>query len=115
MTNAWLRRVVMVAAALSASLLAGCGSSTIESALKPSRFISFGDAFSDLGQGGTRYTVNDAPFNAATVNIWTQKLASTYGKTLTVALDASGVSYATGNARITQTPDAAAGGRCAPG
>ncbi len=109
MTNAWLRRVVMVAAALSAAFLAGCGSSTIDSALKPSRFISFGDAFSDLGQGGTRYTVNDAPFNPATVNIWTQKLASTYGKTLTVALDASGVSYATGNARITQTPDAAAG------
>ena len=68
--------------------LAGCGSSTIESALKPERFISFGDAFSDLGQAGARYTVNTTTTVAP---IWAETLAAGFGKTLTTSLTASGV------------------------
>jgi outer membrane lipase/esterase len=84
-----------------ASVLAACGSGTIESALKPSRIISFGDSFSDLGQTGNRYTVNDN-----TVNIWSSQLAASYGLTVTSAAS-GGLSYAQGNARVTATPDAA--------
>lgn len=99
----WLRRSVLASAGVSAALvLAGCGSSTIESALKPERFIAFGDGFSDIGQvGGARYTINDG-----SVNNWTQQLAATYGLTLTPA-SAGGTSYAQGNARVTAHPDAA--------
>lgn len=101
MATNWMRRTVMVAACASAALLAACGSSTIESALTPNRFIAFGDAFSDVGQKSARYTVNDG-----SVNNWTQQLASRYGKTITPAAS-GGLSYATGNARITAKPDAA--------
>ena len=96
----WLRRTVLAAACTSAALLAACGSSSIESALKPARFVAFGDGFSDVGQvGGKRYTVNDG-----TVNNWTQQVAATYGVTLTPA-SAGGSSYAQGNARISARPD----------
>jgi phospholipase/lecithinase/hemolysin len=99
----WLRRSVLAAAGVSAAmLLAGCGSSTIESALKPERFIAFGDGFSDIGQvNGARYTVNDG-----SVNNWALQLAAAYNITLTPA-SAGGTSYAQGNARIKATPDAA--------
>ncbi|ART53941.1 GDSL family lipase [Acidovorax carolinensis] len=101
MATNWMRRTVMVAACATAALLAACGSSTIESALTPDRFIAFGDAFSDVGQKGARYTVNDG-----SVSNWTQQLASRYGKTITPAAS-GGLSYATGNARITIKPDVA--------
>lgn len=98
----WLRRSVLAAACASATLLVACGSSTIESALTPARFVAFGDGFSDVGQvGGARYTVNDGA-----VNNWTQQVAGTYGITLTPA-SAGGTSYAQGNARISARPDAA--------
>ena len=98
----WLRRSVLAAACASAALLAGCGSSTIESALTPARFVAFGDGFSDVGQvGGKRYTVNDGA-----VNNWTQQVAATYGITLT-PVSAGGTSFAQGNARINARPDAA--------
>lgn len=98
----WLRRGVLTAACASVALLAACGSSTIESALKPARFVAFGDGFSDVGQvNGARYTVNDG-----TVNNWTQQLAATYGLTLT-PVSAGGTSYAQGNARVSARPDAA--------
>lgn len=99
----WLRRSVLAAAGISAALLlAGCGSSTIESALKPERFIAFGDGFSDVGQvGGARYTINDGSnYN------WTQELTSIYNLPLTAA-SAGGTSYAQGNARVSTKPDAA--------
>ena len=97
----WLRRSVLTAACASVALLAACGSGTIESALKPARFVAFGDGFSDVGQvGGARYTVNDA-----SVNNWTQQLASTYGLTMT-PVSAGGSSYAQGNARVKVQPDA---------
>lgn len=98
----WLRRGVLAAACASVALLAACGSSTIESALTPERFVAFGDGFSDVGQvAGARYTVNDG-----SVNNWTQQLAGTYGLTLT-PVSAGGTSYAQGNARVSATPDAA--------
>ena len=99
----WLRRSVLAAAGVSAALLlTACGSSTIESALTPGRFVAFGDGFSDVGQvGGKRYTVNDG-----SVNNWTQQVASSYSMAL-VPTSAGGTSYAQGNARITLKPDAA--------
>ena len=97
----WMRRTVLVAACASAALLAACGSSTTESAITPERFIAFGDANSDVGQKGTRYTVNDG-----SVNNWTLQVAANYGKPLAAA-SAGGKSYAVGNARVKIKPDAA--------
>lgn len=96
-----VRRALLVAAS-SAVLLTACGGgSDVVSQLTPARVIAFGDAFSDLGQNGTRYTVNDG--NA--VN-WTQQVAGRYGRSL-AARSAGGLSYAVGNARVSATPDAA--------
>ena len=97
----WMRRTLMVAACASAALLAACGSSTTESAITPQRFIAFGDAMNDVGQNGSRYTVNDG-----SVNNWTLQVVANYGKSLT-PVSAGGLSYATGNARVSAKPDAA--------
>jgi len=98
-----MRRALLAAAVVSAALVAACGSSTTESALTPSRFIAFGDGFSDLGQTGKRYTVNDG-----SVNVWSQYMVSLFGNGLTLTTAAAGgTSYATGNARIALKPDAA--------
>ena len=97
----WMRRTVMVAACASVALLAACGSSTTESAITPARFIAFGDASSDVGQNGSRYTVNDG-----SVNNWTLQVVANYGKPLS-AVSAGGNSYSVGNARIQAKPDAA--------
>lgn len=101
MAGNWMHRTALVAACASAMLLAACGSSTTESAIKPDRFIAFGDAYSDVGQKGPRYTVNNG-----SVNNWTLQLASHYQKTL-APVSAGGLSYAQGNARIAAQPDAA--------
>ena len=101
MTFFSLRRALMVAACASASLLAACGSGTTESALTPSRFVVFGDAFSDVGQSGTTYSVNDG-----SVNTWVQQMASRFS--LSVAPSATGgFDYARANARVLTKPDAA--------
>src|SRR6185369_10480475 len=97
----WMRRALLALAPALALLLAACGSGTIESQLHPTRLVVFGDGMSDLGQTGTRYTVNDG-----SINIWTQEVANSYGLTLTTAA-AGGTSFATGNARIIAKPDAA--------
>jgi len=102
MATNWMRRTVVVAACASAALLAACGSSTIESGLTPDRFIAFGDALSDVGQKGSRYTVNDG-----SISNWTQQIASHYSKTIAPAAS-GGLSYAAGNARVTAKPDVAA-------
>lgn len=95
-----VRRAMLVAA--SSVLLAACGGgSEVVSQLTATRVIAFGDGFSDVGQTGSRYTVN----GAGAVN-WTQQVASRYGQTLT-ASSAGGLSYAVGNARVSATPDAA--------
>ncbi|WP_137895228.1 SGNH/GDSL hydrolase family protein [Ramlibacter sp. 2FC] len=99
----WSRRVLLSLACATAGLLAACGSSTIESALTPSRFLAVGDAFSDLGQGGSRYTVNDG-----SVNIWSEQLASRFGLTLS-ASNSGGRSYAQAHARVSSATDAVGG------
>lgn len=102
MTANWLRRIVMLVACASAALLAGCGSS-VESSLVPTRVVSFGDGFSDVGNRGVnnKYTVNDG-----STNTWVQELAANYGLTIAPS-NSGGFGYAQGNARITLTPDAA--------
>jgi outer membrane lipase/esterase len=97
----WMRRAGWALATVSALLIAACGSGTIESQLQPARIVAFGDGFSDVGQAGSRFTVNDA-----SVNIWVHQVAASFGVPLT-PVSSGGTSYATGNARITVKPDAA--------
>jgi len=98
-----LRRAALVLACAVPVLLAACGGgNAVVSQFKPSRMVAFGDGFADLGEvGGQRYTINDG-----TVNVWTAQVALRYGLTITTRA-AGGTSYATGNARILATPDAA--------
>ena len=97
----WMRRSFVAATCATAALLAACGSSSIDSAIAPTRIIAFGDAMADVGQKGSSYTVNDG-----SINNWTQQLASHYGLALK-PVSAGGTSYAQGKARISATPDAA--------
>lgn len=99
----WRRAVAAATLCASAALLAACGSSSTESALTPSRLISFGDAFSDLGQTGGKYTVNDG-----STNHWLQQLAARYGRTITASNAAGGgTGYARASARVVGKPDPA--------
>ncbi|WP_239027161.1 SGNH/GDSL hydrolase family protein [Ramlibacter algicola] len=95
-----LRRVLLAATCL-ASLLSACGGgSETVSKFIPGRLVTFGDAFSDIGQrGGRQYTANVSPVN------WTQNVALAYGLPL-AASSAGGTSYAIGSARVVATPDA---------
>lgn len=95
----WMRRAVMALASASLLGLAACGSGTIESQLEPTTIIAFGDAFSDINT--QKYTVNDT-----STNNWTQVVAVGFGGNL-ASVAAGGTSYAVGNARISQHPDAA--------
>lgn len=74
-----------------ASLLGACGSGDVVSAITPNRFIAFGDGLSDVGQAGSRYTINDG-----TINIWAERVANRYGKTLT-AQSKGGLGFAQGH------------------
>lgn len=96
----WIRRAWLAAAAASALLLAACGGGAVQSKLSPTRVIGFGDAMADVGQTGSRYTVNDG-----SVNNWTQFVANSYDRSLTPTSQ-GGLSYAQGNARIVARPDA---------
>ncbi|MDB5953896.1 SGNH/GDSL hydrolase family protein [Ramlibacter sp.] len=96
----WLRRTWLLAAA-SALALTACGGGSIVSSFSPARVVAFGDSMADLGQTGSRYTVNDG-----TINIWTQYVANSFSLPLTNVAQ-GGTSYATGNARVTIHPDAA--------
>jgi outer membrane lipase/esterase len=105
----WLRRALLVLAPASALFLAACGSGTIESQFTPTRVVTFGDGLSDMGQtsndavANARYTVNDN-----SVNVWVQQLAFDYGLlTNFIPQVSGGTAYATGNARIAVSPDAA--------
>lgn len=101
MPTQWLRRAWLLAACASALLLASCGGGSVVSQFSPGRIVAFGDGMADLGQNGARYTVNDG-----SVNNWTEFLAQSFGLTLTPSAS-GGLSYATGNARVAATPDAA--------
>lgn len=103
MATQWLRRAWLVAASASLLALAACGGGDVESELSPSRIIVFGDAMADVGQNasGNRYTVNDG-----VVNNWTQYVAESYGRSV-APVRTGGLSYATGNARVTARPGAA--------
>lgn len=74
--------------------LTGCGSGTTFEPLAPTRVISFGDGISDVGQTGSKFTVNDG-----TVNIWVERVATSYGRTITAQVS-GGLGYAQGNARV---------------
>ena len=95
MTSLWSRRAVLTAASagVAAAALSACGSGSVASAITPKRFLSVGDGFSDVGQKGYVFSVNDGSL------LWTQQLASYYGLTLTAA-SAGGFSYAQGHAMI---------------
>ncbi|MBS0293435.1 MAG: SGNH/GDSL hydrolase family protein [Proteobacteria bacterium] len=97
----WMRRSFLAAACAATTLLVACGSSTVESAFTPTRFVAFGDGLADVGQNGSGYTVNDG-----SINNWTSQLASSFGGTI-APVSAGGLSYAQGNARVALTPDAA--------
>ena len=99
MSRNWLRRGVLMAACAASLLLAACGSGTIESQLSPARVVAFGDAFADLGQTGTRYTVNDG-----TINNWTEQVSLSFALPL-LPSSKGGKSYATAHARVVAKPD----------
>ncbi len=102
MISTWSRRAAMLAAGATLSLLVGCGASTTVSGLKPSRIISFGDAFSDVGQhGGMKYTVNDN-----SVNNWVNTVANGFGLSITPS-SVGGTGYAQGLARVNTSTNAA--------
>ncbi len=95
MTSLWSRRAVLTAACagIAGAALSACGSGSVASAIKPTRVVSVGDGFSDVGQTGHVFTVNDGTL------LWTQQLASYYGLGLTAA-SAGGFSYAQGDAMV---------------
>lgn len=96
--------VVGMAAGLGATaLLSGCGSGDIVSAITPARFISFGDGLSDVGQGGSRYTINDIVIDGISGVTWADRLAYRYGQTLT-SQAAGGLGYAQGHAPAAALP-----------
>ncbi|WP_048438098.1 SGNH/GDSL hydrolase family protein [Caenimonas sp. SL110] len=101
MSFSWMRRAALALASVSLLTLAACGSGSIVSQLEASRVFAFGDGLSDIGQTGTKYTVNDG-----NTNIWTQGIAAAYGAPA-VAANAGGTFYAQKNARVVATPDAA--------
>jgi phospholipase/lecithinase/hemolysin len=96
-----MRRAWWAGAAATALLLAGCGGGTVSSQLSPARVIAFGDGMADTGQNGSLYTVNDG-----SVNNWARYVAIQYGLDLGPS-SKGGLDYAWGNARVTETPDAA--------
>lgn len=97
----WMRRTFVAAACASAALLTACGSSSVDSAISPSRFVVFGDGLADQGQRGSAFSVNDG-----NINNWAVQFASRYDVKLTPSSQ-GGWNYAYGNARITNKPDAA--------
>lgn len=96
----WMRRVLLALAPAALLALAACGGGTIESQFKPTRMVVFGDALSDQGNTGPRYTVNDPSA------MWVKLMALDYGVPLETSAS-GGTDYATGNARVALKPDAA--------
>jgi outer membrane lipase/esterase len=103
MTGKSSRRALLALACATMALLGACSSSEIVDPFTPTRILSVGDGFSDLGQDGKRYTVNDG-----SINIWTQYMAALYGLPL-VASDQGGLSYARGDALVSSGPNSIVG------
>ncbi|MFD1710318.1 GDSL family lipase [Ottowia sp. GY511] len=102
MKASWTRRATLaLATAGAATLLAACGDGSVVSDLKPTRFITVGDSFADVGQTGSKFTVNDG------TNNWVQELAAHYNQTVAPA-SAGGWGYAQGYARV-EAPDTSSG------
>lgn len=97
----WKRSAQLLAVAAATAVLAACGSSSVESSFSPDRVVSFGDGTADLGQTGTRYTVN----NSGNTENWSEQVAMNYGTRL-IAAKNGGTAYAQVNSRIDQLPDA---------
>jgi outer membrane lipase/esterase len=89
-----LHRFASIITLSCAALLSACGSGSTFEPLSPARVISFGDGLSDVGQTGAKFTVNDG-----TVNIWVERVASSYGKTITPQVS-GGLGFARGGARV---------------
>ncbi|MFM2083853.1 MAG: hypothetical protein RLY95_671 [Pseudomonadota bacterium] len=92
MTFNFLTRVLTLGLFALTTLLVSCGSSTINEPFKPTRIVVFGDGFSDL-TANNQYTVNDG-----STNNWASQIAASYGINV--------VSYANGNARISNATGA---------
>jgi phospholipase/lecithinase/hemolysin len=97
-----MRRALLALAPAALLALTACGSGKIESQFTPNRIVVFGDALSDMGNTGERFTVNDGSA------VWVQGIAAGFGLPLDKSA-AGGTDYATGNARVVQQPDAAGG------
>jgi phospholipase/lecithinase/hemolysin len=95
------RRDFLLLAGAGAAALAGCGSSSVASAIDPKRFYVVGDGFSDVGQTGAVATVNDGSLT------WIQALAAEYDLTVEPA-SKGGTGYAQAFARI-DSPDTTSG------
>ncbi|MES2424904.1 MAG: SGNH/GDSL hydrolase family protein [Pseudomonadota bacterium] len=100
MKNPGMRRLLVAVAAAASVVLASCGGGDVVGAITPSRIVAFGDAFSDVGQSGNKYTVNDG-----SINNWTQQVAQRYGVPL-ASQASGGNSLAQGNVRVLVEPDA---------
>lgn len=96
----WMRRALLALAPAALLALTGCGSGKIESQFRPTRVVVFGDGLSDMGNTGSRFTVNDASPQ------WVHQVAADYGLPLDRSV-VGGTNYATGNARVVLKPDAA--------
>lgn len=99
----WMRRVLLALAPAALLALGACGSGSIESQFQPTRVVAFGGGLSDMGNTGARYTINDASA------MWVKLMALDYGAALEKSAG-GGTDYATGNARVALTPDAAGNG-----
>ncbi len=92
MTSPFLTRVLTLSLFVLTALVVSCSSSTIYDPFKPTRVVVFGDGFGDL-TASNQYTVNDS-----STNNWASQIASSYGVSV--------VSFAKGNARITNATGA---------
>ena len=102
MHASWFRRTARaLVGAAAVALLAACGSGSVVSDLEPKRFLTVGDSFMDVGQSGSRYTVNDGAPN------WVQGLAAHYNQGISPA-SAGGFGYAQGYARVASADPAGA-------
>ena len=94
MKTPWIRHARNTLASLcAATLLLACGGESVVTDLTPQRFITVGDGFTDVGQAGHVFSVNDGSA------LWVQEFAAHYGQSVTPACS-GGWGYAQGHARV---------------